>query len=172
MLSEQAKHDEGMRRAKARDYFKAMVLERHEQPGDDFVSDMVFLKHERDGDLDLSYPASEVTNVYIAATSTTAHLLASAMRTLLTHPDQLAAPVSFWGRGALLRGSPAGHGRRRGSSSRRLVPSHVGPVVPGAERAPHLQQFNHRAPVPYFEPARSGSRPTPTSTPTPPQSVG
>jgi cytochrome P450 len=89
MLPDTAKRAEGARRAKARDYFKAMALERHQHPREDFVSDMVALKYERDGDLDLSYLASEVTNLYGAATSTTAHLLASAMRMLLSHPEQL-----------------------------------------------------------------------------------
>jgi cytochrome P450 len=89
MLPDEAKRAEGTRRANAREYFKAMALERHQQPREDFVSDMVALKYERDGDLDLSYLASEVTNLYGAATSTTAHLLASTMRMLLTHPEQL-----------------------------------------------------------------------------------
>jgi cytochrome P450 len=222
MLSEQAKHDEGVRRAKARDYFKAMVLERHERPGDDFVSDIVSLKHERDGELDLSYLASEVTNLYIAATSTTAHLLASAMRMLLMHPDQLArlrcdpalirpmldevlrleSPVQWLQRVVTadteLRGTqlPAGSvllvlwaaanrdprkfedpdefrvdrahvardqlgfghgihrcigaalGRLEGRIAYEQLLDRLGELrlAPGADRAPHLQQFNHRAP--------------------------
>jgi cytochrome P450 len=90
MLPDEAKRDEGARRANAREYFKTMAMARHQQPSQDFVSDMVELKYQRDGDLDLSYLASEITNLYGAATSTTAHLLASAMRLLLGNPDQLA----------------------------------------------------------------------------------
>jgi cytochrome P450 len=51
---------------------------------------MVALKLSRDGDLDLGYLSGEVTNLYAAATASTGHLLASAMRMLLTHPDQMA----------------------------------------------------------------------------------
>jgi cytochrome P450 len=90
MLSPEAKEDESTRRARARAYFRDLVLARHEQPRGDFLSDVVKLKFERDGDLDLTYLASEVTNLYTAATRSTGHALGNTMLKLLEHPDQLA----------------------------------------------------------------------------------
>jgi cytochrome P450 len=89
MLPLEAKEEQGARRAKAREYFKALVVQRHEHPVGDFLSDVVTLKYERDGDLDLSYLAGEVSNLYGAATGSTGHSLANAMLKLVQHPDQL-----------------------------------------------------------------------------------
>jgi cytochrome P450 len=90
MLPPDAKQEQALRRRKARAYFRELVLDRHAHPRGDFLSDVVKLKFDRDGDLDLPYLASEVTNLFGAATSSTGHALANSMLKLLEHPDQLA----------------------------------------------------------------------------------
>jgi len=74
----------------ARAYFEALVLERFERPGPDFLSELVRTKHERDGALDLYYLIGEVTTVYQAAYHNTIYNLVSTMQLLLENPEQMA----------------------------------------------------------------------------------
>ena len=76
--------------AEAHDYFKKMLTDRVENPTGDFLSDVVRLKMERDGQLDLYYLVGEVTTIYSAAYHNTVYMLCSAMRLLLQNPDQMA----------------------------------------------------------------------------------
>lgn len=89
MLSPQDKVAEGERRGNARSYFRELIIDRHQHPCGDFLSDVVKLKYDRDGDLDLPYLASEVSNLFGAATASTGHALGNSMLKLLQHPDQL-----------------------------------------------------------------------------------
>ncbi len=74
--------------ARAR-YFRQAILDRVEQPTDDFMTTFIEAKLARDGELDLAYMTVELANMYDGGHITTAHMLASAMLLLLTHPDQL-----------------------------------------------------------------------------------
>ncbi len=75
--------------AQARTYFEKMLKDRLETPTDDFLSEIVRLKMERDGQLDLYYLVGEVTTIYSAAYHNTVFMLANAMILLLQHPDQM-----------------------------------------------------------------------------------
>jgi cytochrome P450 len=66
-----------------------MLLERVQQPTDDFLSEIVRLKMARDGQLDLYYLVGEVTTIYSAAYHNTVYMLASTMEMLLENPDQM-----------------------------------------------------------------------------------
>ena len=86
--AERERHRQALTEARA--YFEALVLERFERPGPDFLSELVRSKHERDGSLDLYYLVAEVTTVYQAAYHNTIYNLVSTMELLLRNPDQLA----------------------------------------------------------------------------------
>jgi cytochrome P450 len=76
--------------AEAHDYFEKMLTSRVQHPTGDVLSEIVRLKMERDGQLDLYYLVGEVTTIYSAAYHNTVYMLCSAMRLLLENPDQLA----------------------------------------------------------------------------------
>jgi cytochrome P450 len=83
--------ESGDGRAKARKYFEDLIQDRVERPEDDFVSDLVRAKVERDGgELDLYYLGGELTNLYGAGTFTTSLMIVSTLLLLLEHPEQLA----------------------------------------------------------------------------------
>lgn len=86
--AEKARHRQAL--AEARAYFEALILERFERPGRDFLSEYVRSKHERDGSLDLYYLVAEVVTVYQAAYHNTIYNLTSTMQLLLENPDQMA----------------------------------------------------------------------------------
>jgi cytochrome P450 len=80
---------EQQRRLELGDYFRTKILERREQPTDDFLSEIVEAQVARDGELDLPYLLAEVANLFAAGNATTAHMLASTMLLLLQHPAEL-----------------------------------------------------------------------------------
>jgi cytochrome P450 len=80
---------EQQRRLELGDYFRTKILERREQPTDDFLSEIVEVQVARDGELDMPYLLAEVANLFAAGNATTAHMLASAMLLLLQHPAEL-----------------------------------------------------------------------------------
>lgn len=89
MASEEQKATQQKAMAQAREYFERMLLERVEEPRADFLSDIVRLKMDRDGRLDLYYLVGEVTTIYSAAYHNTVYMLASTMELLLANPDQM-----------------------------------------------------------------------------------
>jgi cytochrome P450 len=76
--------------AEARAYFERALNDRIDHPTGDFLSEIVRLKMERDGQLDDYYLVGEVTTIYSAAYHNTVYMLCSAMRLLLQNPDQMA----------------------------------------------------------------------------------
>jgi cytochrome P450 len=74
---------------KAAEYFRQAILDRADEPRDDFLSEMVQLKLERDGTLDINYMTAEVANLYSAAYHNTVYMLSNTMLLLLQNPDQL-----------------------------------------------------------------------------------
>ncbi len=90
--------DQARERAK---YYREVILDRLENPRDDYASHMVQMKMERDGELDLAYLTVELMNFHGAGIGTTAHMLASAMTLLLQHPDEVE----------MLRADPSRAGR-------------------------------------------------------------
>jgi cytochrome P450 len=80
---------EQQRRLELGDYFRTKILERREQPTDDFLSEIVETQVERDGELDLPYLLAEVANLFAAGNGTTAHMLVSTMLLLVQHPAEL-----------------------------------------------------------------------------------
>lgn len=75
--------------AEARKYFEAMLVDRQEHHRGDMLSEIVRLKLDRDGQLDLYYLVGEVTTIYSAAYHNTVFMLANALTLLLQHPDQM-----------------------------------------------------------------------------------
>lgn len=88
--TEEQKRAQVQAMAEAHDYFERMLRDRVDNPTGDFLSEIVRLKLERDGQLDLYYLVGEVTTIYSAAYHNTVYMLCSAMRLLLQNPDQMA----------------------------------------------------------------------------------
>lgn len=63
------------------------LLERIENPGDDFLSELLQTQIERDGEVDINYQVAQATNLIGAGAETTAHVLVSMMQLLCAHPD-------------------------------------------------------------------------------------
>ena len=72
------------------DYTYALVRRRHEEPGDDVISDLLEAR-DADGDrLSERELVTMVLSLVIAGHDTTANFIANSVWALLTHPDQLA----------------------------------------------------------------------------------
>jgi cytochrome P450 len=71
------------------EYLSALILERREQLGDDFVSEVMRAQIERDGELDLEEVRLQVGNVLAGGAATTQHMLGGAMLLLLENPQEL-----------------------------------------------------------------------------------
>ncbi|MBM3676310.1 MAG: cytochrome P450 [Actinobacteria bacterium] len=78
---------EGLTNARA--YFRETILDRQANPRPDFLSDLVKMKVERDGQLDLRYLVGEVTNLYSAAYHNTVYMLASTLELLLRNSSEM-----------------------------------------------------------------------------------
>ena len=84
----QAQHVGGQE--KLRQYSRRAVLDRYEQPRDDFLTELIQAQLEHDdGVLNLEFLANEVPLLIHAGNSTTAFMLGSAMMLLLQHPEQM-----------------------------------------------------------------------------------
>lgn len=70
-------------------YYRQVILDRVDNPQDDFASVMVRNKLERDGEIDLAYMTAELMNFHNAGTGTTSHMLSSTMLLLLQHPQEV-----------------------------------------------------------------------------------
>jgi cytochrome P450 len=70
-------------------YLERLVRERSDDPGEDFVSQLIVLQTERDGQADLVEILAIASNVLAGGAATTQHMLGGAMLLLLEHPDQL-----------------------------------------------------------------------------------
>lgn len=70
-------------------YLKGLVRDRHENPGEDFVSQLILLQTDRDGQPDLEEILAIAGNVLAGGAATTQHMLGGALLLLLEHPDQL-----------------------------------------------------------------------------------
>jgi cytochrome P450 len=71
------------------EYLAGVIQSRHENPGDDIVSELVQRQVERDGSLDLGNLTTIVSELLAGGVTTTAHMMGSAMMLLIQHPDQL-----------------------------------------------------------------------------------
>jgi cytochrome P450 len=89
LASAEEQSAEQKRRLELGAYFRTKILERREQPTDDFLSEIVEAQVARDGELDMAYLLAEVANLFAAGNATTAHMLASTMLLLLQHPAEL-----------------------------------------------------------------------------------
>jgi cytochrome P450 len=72
------------------EYCRQIILDRYENPRDDFLSWFIADQVERDGALNLPYLVTEVNLILVAGNETTSRLLANAMLLLLRNPDELA----------------------------------------------------------------------------------
>jgi cytochrome P450 len=70
-------------------YSQRLILERHEHPRDDFLSEFIAASVERDGGLNLPYLVSELRLVLTAGNETTQRLLTNTMLLLLRHPSAM-----------------------------------------------------------------------------------
>jgi cytochrome P450 len=84
---EQAAEQE--RRLQLGDYLRRKIEERRAEPTDDFLTEIVQVQVDRDGEINIPYLLSEVANIFAAGNHTTAHMLASTMLLLLQNPDEL-----------------------------------------------------------------------------------
>jgi cytochrome P450 len=71
------------------EYLRTHILDRHENPRDDGLGQLVSGQVARDGRLNLPYLMSEAGVLLFAGNTTTAHMLSSAMMLLLQNSDQL-----------------------------------------------------------------------------------
>lgn len=69
------------------EYMRRALLDKYQQPRNDFLSEFVQGQVARDGALDLDYLASEASLLLRAGNVTTTHMLASALMILLQHPE-------------------------------------------------------------------------------------
>jgi cytochrome P450 len=76
--------------AEARDYMRAAVRDRYENPRDDFLTEFLRLQVKQEGDPALEYVAAEADLMMFAGNLTTTHMLASMMIILLQHPEEQA----------------------------------------------------------------------------------
>jgi cytochrome P450 len=68
-------------------YVLEKLKERLEDPGDDFLSELLQDQVERDGCVDINYQVAQGTNLIGAGSETTAHVLVSMMQILCGNPD-------------------------------------------------------------------------------------
>jgi cytochrome P450 len=73
-------------RQEALAYMRAAVRHRYENPRDDFLSEMIRLQIEQEGEPALEYITQEADLMLFAGNVTTTHMLASMMLTMLRHP--------------------------------------------------------------------------------------
>lgn len=79
------------RRRGMKEYLEATILDRHERPRDDILSEMIQKQVERDGALNLPYLRAEAGLLLAGGFVTTAHMIASAMLLMLQNPVQMAS---------------------------------------------------------------------------------
>jgi cytochrome P450 len=75
-------------RQEALAYMRAAVHQRYENPRDDFLSEMIRLQIEQEGEPALEYITQEADLMLFAGNVTTTHMLASMMMTMLQHPAE------------------------------------------------------------------------------------
>jgi cytochrome P450 len=75
--------------AEAIDYMDRAIRDRVEDPRDDFLSELIKIQVERDGELELDYLNAEANSIFYAGNVTTTHMITSAMSLLLQHRDQM-----------------------------------------------------------------------------------
>jgi cytochrome P450 len=80
------------------DYVRGIVVDRHDNPRDDGVSEMVQAHAELFGRLELGKATADVANMLAGGIVTTAHLIGTAMLTLVRNPNVLAAVSADPGR--------------------------------------------------------------------------
>jgi len=78
----------------AKDYFVKALLDRVDNPKDDFLSIIVREKLKLDGKLHMHATVSEVLLLYAAAYLNTVFMLTSTMDMLLRHPDEMAGVIA------------------------------------------------------------------------------
>lgn len=80
---------EQKRRLELAEYLRGKILERLAEPTDDFLTEIVQVQVDRDGEPDMPYLLTEVANIFAGGNHTTAHMLSSTMLLLCENPDQL-----------------------------------------------------------------------------------
>lgn len=76
-----------------RDYVHALIVERLETPGDDYLSELAQAQVQRDGEPDLPYLVTEGVSLLGAAIGTTANFIANTLILLLEHPEHMPGLV-------------------------------------------------------------------------------
>jgi cytochrome P450 len=90
LASPEAQREELENRQELAAYMRELVLERAEQPGADYLSELTRAQLARDGALDVPYLVTEAVGMFGAAAATTAHFIGNAMLVLLERPKELA----------------------------------------------------------------------------------
>ncbi len=90
LASDSERAAESQRRNELAAYFESAIEARHQQPGEDYLSELVVQQVARDRALDMPYLLTEVTNLFAAGNVTTGHMLTSTMRLLIDNPQALA----------------------------------------------------------------------------------
>jgi cytochrome P450 len=70
-------------------YCEQIILDRHANPQDDFLSEMIKAQFQRDGALNLPYLVSEVNLILVAGNETTSRMITNTMLLLLRNPSQI-----------------------------------------------------------------------------------
>jgi cytochrome P450 len=78
------------RRDGIHEYMHDALVERHAQPGDDILSELVQAQVARDGELNLPYLVTICTELLSGGVVTTAQMMVNALLLVLEHPEQLA----------------------------------------------------------------------------------
>jgi cytochrome P450 len=83
--------------ARLHEFMLDVVRRRVDNLGDDAISELIIGHRERKGEDDIDYLAVEASVFLLGGVLTTAHLTGTAMRLLLSHPDQMAAIRADYG---------------------------------------------------------------------------
>jgi cytochrome P450 len=70
-------------------YMRRLILTRHSEPQDDFLSELIAEHVRRMGSLPLEYLITEATTLLFGGLVTTQHMFTNAMCLLVSHPDQM-----------------------------------------------------------------------------------
>ena len=92
---------EGERRQQLHDTYESFktfveeaLIERHKNPTDDLLGQLIRDQIERDGEFDLEYLKAQAVVLISAGLITTSHLISNTMQLLLENPEQMQAVIA------------------------------------------------------------------------------